>query len=107
MVRVTVKGKLNRMIIRDLFISKKTFQLKALDLFEIITFACSVEAFNMDSLIDAAYFIEALSYHAGTAIRDLLMDRLHVGSSEDYELLVEDEYDYELLFNSGFLIWHK
>ena len=84
---------------RDLFIYKQTFQLKCLRV--------QWDAFNMNSSCSAAYYIQTCSNHALTSLKVLLAENMTVNESEDYDFEAEDEYGYDLLFHSGFLIWHN
>ena len=73
-------------------------------LFEVEVFACSRDAFNMNSSCSAVYYIQTSSNHALTSLK-VLAENMTVNESEDYDFEVEDEYGYDSLFRSGFLIW--
>ena len=106
-VRISVRGVLNKVYMRDLFIHKRTFQLKLDPLFEVEVFACSRDAFNMNSSCSAGYYIQCSSNHALTSLKVLVAENMIVTESEDYDFETEDEYGYDSLFCSGFLIWHN
>ena len=61
----------------------------------------------MNSSCSAAYYIQTCSNHALTSLKVLLAENMTVNESEDYDFEAEDEYGYDLLFHSGFLIWHN
>lgn len=104
-IRFTVKGKSNKRFVRDMFIHKRTFQLKINSLFEVEMFVCSKEALNLESVCYGVYMIQVSSNHASMALNTMLGDHLEVHEECDYDFATEGEREYDSLFDSGFLVW--